>query len=222
MSRPERVDLRVGACFPYLPVESQGAEQSCLVHSFAAALHCLKARSNLPRFPRSRLDAVDFGRVFAEALGVSPDRSRGTSFEDVIESLLREHLEDLRALGWQIVRLQNSVEQCKRRLREGVPVVAGYQVNRRISAFHQEPDVCERHGFLLPSFAAEPAAVSAHAVLVVGFDDALGCFLARNSWGPGWGVDGHFLVRYQDLADAAFFTDLVSFYASATPSARRS
>ena len=220
MSRPERVDLRVGACFPYLPVESQGADQSCLVHSFSAALHCLKSRSNLPRFPRSQLGSVDFGRVFAEALSVSPDRSRGTSFDDVIESVLRIHFEDLQELGWQIVRLQNSVEQCKRRLREGIPVVAGYQVNARISFFHQEAETCERHGFLLPSFAADPTSTSAHAVLIVGFDDGLGCFIARNSWGASWGVDGHFLIRYGDLEDPAFFTDLVSFYAS-TPSARR-
>ena len=45
----------------------------------------------------------------------------------------------------------------------------------------------------------------------MGFDDAIGCFIARNSWGAAWGVQGHFLIRYSDLEDPVFFTDLVSF-----------
>lgn len=222
MTAPERVDLRVGGCFPYAPVERQGSDQSCLVHSFTAALHCLKSGSNLFRFPSSRLTAVDFGRVFAEAIYKSPDSSQGTSFEDVLESILRVHRRDLQALGWQIVRLTNSSEQCKRRLRDGVPVVAGYQVNGQISAFHEYTEACRRHGFLLPSFSADPRAISAHAVLIIGFDDGMGCFLARNSWGEDWGVDGHFLIRYRDLEDPRFFTDLMSFYAAETRSARTS
>ena len=213
-SLPERVDLRVGACFPYTPVASQGSDQSCLVHSFTAALHCLKASSNLQRFPRSNLEAVDFDRIFTEASRASPDRSRGTSFENVIESILSAHHNDLQALGWAIVRLLNSTDQCKRRLRLGIPVIAGYQVNPRIALFHREEEICRSHGFLLPPFSEDPVARSAHAVLIIGFDDALGCFLARNSWGSNWGVDGHFLIRYRDLEDSSFFTDLMSFASS--------
>jgi len=63
----------------------------------------------------------------------------------------------------------------------------------------------------LPPFSPQPQADAAHAVLIMGFDDAIGCFIARNSWGDAWGVDGHFLIRYRDLEDADFFTDLVSF-----------
>ena len=97
------------------------------------------------------------------------------------------------------------------RLRRGAPIVAGYQVNERIAQFHSDARSCEAHGYLLPNFAASPKAASAHAVLLVGFDDAIGCFIARNSWGAAWGVQGHFLIRYSDLEDPVFFTDLVSF-----------
>jgi len=211
MSRPERVDLRVGTCFPYPSVVNQGEAQSCLAHSFGAALHCLKAGAALSSFPVSRRSEPAAASIFAEAIEASPDRRRGTSVEDVVEGVLRAHGADLEALGWRMVRLQNSAELCRRRLRQGAPVVAGYQVNARIAAFHASPAVCEAHGFLLPPFASDPRPESAHAVLLLGFDDALGCFLARNSWGAGWGVEGHFLVRYRDVEDPAFFTDLVSF-----------
>lgn len=35
-----------------------------------------------------------------------------------------------------------------------------------------------------------------HCVQVVGYDDAAGCWLAKNSWGTGWGEDGYFRVAY--------------------------
>ncbi|MDQ2784388.1 MAG: hypothetical protein M3Y58_05235 [Chloroflexota bacterium] len=38
-----------------------------------------------------------------------------------------------------------------------------------------------------------------HAVVAVGYDDARDCFLIRNSWGPDWGIGGHFLMPYAFL-----------------------
>jgi len=211
MSTPERVDLRVSGCVPYPGVVDQGADQSCVAHSFTVAIHCLKNGLGLPAFPVSRLSSPSLERIFAEAIELSPDRGRGTSFESVVESALRAHAADLKLLGWRVVSLPGSVAQCKRRLRLGSPVVAGYQVNARIARFHSDARACVEHGFLLPPFRADPRAESAHAVLIMGFDDEIGCFLARNSWGSAWGVDGHFLIRYEDLEDRSFFTDLVGF-----------
>jgi Papain family cysteine protease len=211
MAAPERVDLRVGACYPYAAVGNQGEAQSCVAHSFSVALYCLKAHANLRRFPVSLLHDAPLERIFSEALHVSPDRSRGTSFEAVIRSAMRSHGSDLESLGWRVVALKNSVAQCKRRLRLGAPIVAGYQVNQAVAKFHSDARTCEAHGFLLPPFSASPQAESGHAVLILGFDDSIGCFIARNSWGEAWGVGGHFLVRYRDVEDATFFTDLVSF-----------
>jgi len=35
-----------------------------------------------------------------------------------------------------------------------------------------------------------------HAILLVGWDDAKGAWLLKNSWGPGWGVDGFMWINY--------------------------
>jgi len=35
-----------------------------------------------------------------------------------------------------------------------------------------------------------------HAILLVGWDDAKGAWLLKNSWGPSWGVDGFMWINY--------------------------
>jgi len=35
-----------------------------------------------------------------------------------------------------------------------------------------------------------------HATLLVGWDDAKGAWLLKNSWGPSWGVDGFMWIKY--------------------------
>jgi C1A family cysteine protease len=37
-----------------------------------------------------------------------------------------------------------------------------------------------------------------HAVSVVGYDDSLQCWIAKNSWGTGWGDNGWFKIAYGD------------------------
>ena len=38
-----------------------------------------------------------------------------------------------------------------------------------------------------------------HAVLAVGYEDAHGHFIVRNSWGKGWGMNGYFTLPYDYL-----------------------
>jgi len=37
-----------------------------------------------------------------------------------------------------------------------------------------------------------------HCVSVIGYDDTLQCWIAKNSWGPGWGESGFFKIGYGD------------------------
>ena len=48
-----------------------------------------------------------------------------------------------------------------------------------------------------------------HEVLAIGYDDSVngGSFEVRNSWGPGWGKEGNFWMRYVDAADTDILQD---------------
>jgi hypothetical protein len=35
-----------------------------------------------------------------------------------------------------------------------------------------------------------------HCVCLIGYDDAAGCWIAKNSWGTGWGEAGYFRIAY--------------------------
>lgn len=44
------------------------------------------------------------------------------------------------------------------------------------------------------------AQAGGHCVSLVGFDDAQGCWIAKNSWGTGWGEAGFFRIGYGQCA----------------------
>ena len=207
---PCRVDLRTTTCSPYPPVEDQGATVSCVAHSFCALLYCLKAGAGLKSFPVTGLPYPRCDAIFRSALATSRDRARGVSFPSVARELRGAHATDLASLGLALTELPNDSAAVRGRLACGFPVAAGYQVNRATDEFHRDPAACAARGFVLPRFSRDPVAVSAHAVLLVGYDGRVGCFIARNSWGGAWGVDGHFLVTFADVEDGSFFTDLMS------------
>ena len=200
------MDLRTRACTPYPAVENQGSEVSCVARAFCMLLYCLKTGAGLAELPATGLPYPHVDAVFRHALDVSHDRSRGISFAGAARALQTLHAADLAALGLRLVALPNDPAALRRSLARGYPVAAGYQVNAAIAAFHQDAAHCAARGFVLPRYA--PPALSAHAVLIVGYDDKVRCFLARNSWGGSWGVEGHFLIAYEDLNNVDFFTDL--------------
>ncbi|HDP68306.1 MAG TPA: T9SS type A sorting domain-containing protein [Candidatus Marinimicrobia bacterium] len=37
-----------------------------------------------------------------------------------------------------------------------------------------------------------------HAILIVGWDDELSCWICKNSWGPDWGDNGYFRIKWGD------------------------
>jgi hypothetical protein len=59
-----------------------------------------------------------------------------------------------------------------------------------------EGDAIARTGQMAPPEPGERC-VGGHAVLAVGYDDALAELHVRNSWGSGWGEDGYFWMPYE-------------------------
>jgi hypothetical protein len=207
---PQRVDLRTSQCFPYAPPHDQGDEVSCVAQAFSAALYCAHISAGRGSLTNNGAWFPDTASLYAHALRESPDASRGVSFGSVVSKIRLLYGHELESIDSVMQALPNEVEAVRSALRRGSAVVAGYQVNEQIDSFHHSSAAREAHGLLLPSFRHSPLPISAHAVLIIGYDDSVGCFIARNSWGIEWGEAGHFLIRYKDLEDDDSFTDLVS------------
>lgn len=209
---PSRVDLRHTRCFPYAPVPDQGDSVSCVAQAFSAALYCaqVSGETGAPLAANQSSWFPDAEGLFAYALKESPNQSKGVSFGSVIARIRAVYGASLERLGVVIQELPNDAASVKKSLMAGAPVVAGYQVNVAIDMFHKSEETREAYGLVLPPFWKAPQPVSAHAVLIIGYDDSVGCFIARNSWGPEWGSEGHFLIRYRDVQDEDAFTDLVA------------
>ena len=47
--------------------------------------------------------------------------------------------------------------------------------------------------------------LGAHAVLIVGYDDANQAFIVKNSWGTGWGETGYFRIAYSEVGGTSNF-----------------
>lgn len=141
--------------------------------------------------------------IFRRALRRSTSPAEGLSFRDVA----REFDEEMRSLGCRATFVSNDVGALQSYIEHGTPIIAGYQVSSEIEAFHRSAAECSARGFILPAFSGRK--LSAHCVLLIGWDEAVLCFLARNSWGTSWGVDGHFLVSFASVANKDFFTDLL-------------
>jgi len=43
-------------------------------------------------------------------------------------------------------------------------------------------------------------------VVLIGYDDGQGCWIARNSWGAGWGDSGYFRIAYGECGIETFQT----------------
>lgn len=56
-----------------------------------------------------------------------------------------------------------------------------------------------------------------HAVLIVGYDNAEGSFIAKNSWSDGWGEAGFFRIAYQEVTGATAFGATALAYGAALP-----
>ncbi len=50
-----------------------------------------------------------------------------------------------------------------------------------------------------------------HAVSIIGYNDTQGCFIAKNSWGSGWGMGGYFLIAYDSGCQFGNWTRWASF-----------
>ena len=98
-------------------------------------------------------------------------------------------------------KLTQNVFELKRCLVEGYPFVFGFSIYNSFEELNSEKGWIAKVPNLNENF------LGGHAVMAVGYDDALGAFLIRNSWGEGWGIDGYFYLPYEYVINRELAAD---------------
>jgi C1A family cysteine protease len=71
----------------------------------------------------------------------------------------------------------------------------------------------------IPNPNVEPI-LGGHAICIIGYDDQRQAFLARNSWGSGWGIRGNFYIPYAYATNRNLAFDAWVLYNVEIPSFR--
>jgi len=226
---PVLTDLRSGCS----PVEDQGEIGSCTANALAGALEFLQKKDGVPFEDKSRLFIYYNERVIAHSTGADS----GAQLRDGIKTLAKQGAcrESIwpylagklavkppdacyrDALEHRISRYRRiiTVREMKTCLAEGFPFVFGFMV---FGSF--ESNRVARSGIVdMPGRRETP--LGGHAVLAVGYDERESRFIARNSWGTGWGMRGYFTIPYEYLESRELAADFWTIRREAGKQARK-
>ena len=206
---PAKVDLRPGCS----PVEDQQALGSCTANALAGALEFLMRKDKLPFVDLSRLFIYYNERVIEHSVKTDA----GAMIRDGIKTLAKQGACTekswpydiarfaakpvkkcyVEALDYQILSYArlNTLDEMRACLADGFPIVFGFSVYEGF-----ETQKVARSGIVEMPAAGERM-LGGHAVLAVGYDDAAGRVIVRNSWGNEWGMKGYFTLPYAYVAD---------------------
>lgn len=207
---PPKVDLH--ALCP--PVYDQGDLSSCTANALAAAVDFERHKQKLAFLAPSRLFIYFNERVLENSV----DSDSGATLRDGMKTIAAQGVcaEPLwpydparfadqpnpacytvagqhRTLSY--TRVPRDLALMKGCLASGYPFAFGFTVYESF-----ETDIVAKTG-KVPMPSADESALGGHAVLAVGYSDASLRFLVRNSWGPAWGINGHFTIPYQYLTN---------------------
>lgn len=92
-------------------------------------------------------------------------------------------------------RVQQNLSQMKAVLASGFPFACGFTVYEEF-----ESEAVAKSG-IVPMPGKKSRVDGGHAVVCVGYDDAVQRFRMRNSWGTDWGQNGYFEMPYAYLSN---------------------
>lgn len=205
---PPSVDLRKTTCFPYLPPKDQGSEGSCVSYAMGSAVECAQRRNRVPldKAVQPKVDAY-YQQAFASAVAADSSAKTATNIfgtaqkrktEDGIT--FAEAVAVYKNMGAQCYWLVPTTNNLKQALYAGYPFIFGFAVTKHMRQWQESKTMQRQTNFVLPDYIPGTDTIDGyHSALAVGYDDRKSAFLIRNSWGPDWGDNGHFWMRYKTL-----------------------
>jgi C1A family cysteine protease len=219
-SLPSQFDLREHGEFP--PVYNQGRLQSCTANAVAAAIQFLRRKEALqPDFVPSRL----FIYYNVRALRGDISCDNGAQIRDSIKSVAARGVCEEALWPYRFARFENkprprcyhaaAAHRAIRYQRIGrdlralkACLVSGYPFVFGMAVFEElESAGAARSGAVRTPKPGERRIGHGHAVLAVGYDEARGHFIVRNSWGEDWGKRGYFTLPFDYLTEPGLSSD---------------
>lgn len=201
------------------PVEDQGNLGSCTGQAIAGAIEYLNKRGGratdvsrlyIYYYEREMLGTVNYDSGAYIRDGIKVVYRKGAPLERNWPYVIRMFKTAPNARANQdaarrkvtLYERATDLNSCINALANGFPVVVGFLVyssfvSRSVTATGIMPYPNVRKEWLL----------GGHAVLLVGYDSARQVFIARNSWGPGWGDRGYFYMPYQVISNPSMSSD---------------
>ena len=215
---PAKVDLR-----PQCPKTVYDQEQlgSCTANAIAGGVEFDLLKEKKPDMMPSRLfiyynERVIEGTVDTDAgarirdgikvvatLGAPPETDWGYNIANFAAKPPPKAYTDAtqhRAVSYS--RLSHDLTLMKGCLASGFPFVFGFSV---YDSFETQ-QVAQSGVVPMPDLQHDTL-LGGHAVLAVGYDDSQQRFIARNSWGPNWGMQGYFTMPYAYLISRNLSSD---------------
>mgnify|MGYP003704252371 CR=1 FL=1 len=213
--QPNIVDLRQYCS----PIENQGQLGSCTGNAIAGAIELLNKRSNNPK-DVSRLFIYYYERLLEGTVnydsgayirdGIKATYKYGASLEslwpyDITRFRYMPNPTAVTDGARRKVTLYERVDNhqgCLDAITNGYPVTIGFYV---YSSF--ESNKVATTGIMPYPDTRRERLLGGHAVLLVGYDKSKQVYIARNSWGTGWGDRGYFYMPFQVIQNTAMSSD---------------
>ncbi|RYZ13075.1 MAG: hypothetical protein EON61_07670 [Alphaproteobacteria bacterium] len=202
--REPKVDLRKYCS----PVQDQLTIGSCNACAIVGALEFQMLKGGRPLTPLSPLYVYYNGRKLAGmekedsgllchhataaimAYGACEEKRWPYRIEKFDREPSKECYDNSRTFETTQYARLSTPEEAKVALSQGMPIVFGFDIPRSYYTAAAKTGRMPREG----TYDLEP--MSGHAMLIVGFDDHEGVWLARNSWGESFGEKGYCWIPY--------------------------
>jgi hypothetical protein len=201
-------------------IEDQGNLGSCTGNAIAGAIELLNKRNNKTR-DISRLFIYYYERVYEGTVGYDSgayirDGIKVTyTYGASLESLWPYYINSYRtkpsatalkdAAKRKVTLYQRAIDfnACIDALSNGYPVIIGFTV---YDSFESGNWYYTTGIMPYPNTRTE-SVLGGHAVLLVGFNKNTQQFIARNSWGTNWGLNGYFYMPFSVIQDTSMSSD---------------